>query len=139
MRASLRNLARQATLVARKAQEACPVDLDPILALKTYCELRSAIEQEETLREEIRAKRDVAVTSILAHRDMLDSYFRLRFAERKAVLDELFKVLTHASDAANDAELDRALCGILSVVKDNPLSDFESFRKAWLEGNTIEI
>ena len=114
-------------------------NLDPLDVLRAYFELRSKTEEEQTRREEIRANRDVAVAAIVANKALLEEYFSQRFAERRAVLDQLFSVLAHGVDTQNDVQLDHALDGILAVVRDNPLSDFATFREARAKGQILEI
>jgi len=54
-------------------------------------------------------------------------------------LSRLLDLLTHAVDKRNEAELNVALSGILGIIQDSPLKDFEAFRQARLEGQVIEI
>lgn len=42
-------------------------------------------------------------------------------------------------DEKNDKAMDAALSGILEVVKDNPLKDFETFRSSRAKGEILEI
>lgn len=125
--------------LAGKAGKVVVQNLNPLEVLREYCACRKAMEEEATRREEIRAKRDVAVAAIQAQRELIEKYFEHRFAERASALSMFFKHLEHAVDTRNDAELDTALNGILSVVKDSPLKDYESFRAARIEGKVIEI
>lgn len=139
MRSNSDGLVKVLTGSLSKAGKAAMRDLDPLDALRAYCELRAKTEDEQTRREEIRANRDVAVATILANKALMEEYFSQRFAERRVVLDQLFSVLSHAVDTENDGQLDRALDGILGVVKDNPLSDFAAFREARARGQILEI
>ena len=87
------------------------------------------LEEEETKREAILANRDVLVTRINAERDAILSYFGHRFAERRAALDEFFKLLRHATVNGDNEQLVTALGGILGIIQQNPLDDFETFKR----------
>jgi hypothetical protein len=72
---------------AGKAGGAVVRNINPLDVLREYCECRKAADREQTRREEIRAKRDVAVAAIQAQKDLIEDYFRRRFSERAEVLD----------------------------------------------------
>lgn len=112
---------------------------NPLDVLKEYVAWRKIAEEQKTERQRIIAKRDVAVLAIEAERDVLLEYFQLRFSERKHALDGMFKVLNKAVEDKNDTAMDAALNGILEVVKDNPLKDFETFRVSRAKGEILEI
>jgi hypothetical protein len=114
-------------------------NLNPLDVLKEYVAWRKIAEEQKTERQRIFAKRDVAVLAIEAERDVLLEYFRLRFSERKHTLDGMFRVLHTAVEDKNDSAMDAALNGILEVVKDNPLKDFETFRASRAKGEILEI
>lgn len=125
--------------VAGKGGKIIAQNINPLDALREYCEYMKATEAERTRREEIRARRDVAVAAIQSQRELIEKYFEQRFAERKTALSGFLDLLSHAVDARNETELNVALNGILGIVRDSPLKDFEAFRQARLEGQTIEI
>ena len=114
-------------------------NLNPLEVLKEYVAWQKTAEEQKTERERIIAKRDVAVHAIEAERDTLLEYFRLRFAERKHALEGMFGVLHKAVEEKNDKAMDAALSGILEVVKDNPLKDFETFKTSRAKGAILEI
>lgn len=114
-------------------------NLNPLDVVKEYVAWRKIAEEQKTERERIIAKRDVAVLAIEAERDVLLEYFKLRFSERRHFLDNMFKMLHEAVSEKNDKALDAALNGILEVVKDNPLKDFETFRSSRAKGGILEI
>ncbi len=124
---------------AGKAGKEVTKNLNPLAVLQEYFSYKKATESEITRREEIQARREIAVATIQAQKEALEQYFHLRFEERATVLSELFKLLDNAVDKQDINGLDGALNGILDVVKDNPLKDFESFRDAFISGKTIEI
>ncbi len=113
--------------------------LNPLDVVKEYVAWRKTAEGQKTERRRIVAKRDVAIFAIEAERDVLLDYFRLRFAERRHALDGMFNVLHKAVEEKNDRALDAALNGILEVVKDNPLKDFETFRSSRAKGAILEL
>ncbi len=112
---------------------------DVLDVLRMWQECKRDCEAEKTKREEIRAKRDVAVAAIDAQRELLQSFFAARFSERKHVLDGFFGLMHHAVESKDNAQLDTALKGILGVLEDSPLKDLDAFRVARSEGKTIEI
>ena len=125
--------------LAGKAGKVVIQNLNPLEVLREYCAYRKAAEEEVTRRKEIKAKREGAVAVIHAQRELIEQYFQHRFAERASALSQFFKLLEHAMDEQNAAELDAALNGILGVVKDSPLKEFEYFRTARIEVKIIEI
>jgi len=103
-------------------------NLNPLDLLKEFVAWLRIAEEQKTERQRIIAKRDVVVRAIQAERDVILEYFRLRFSERGHALDGMFRVLHKAVEDKNDTAMDAALKGILEVVTDNPLKDFETFR-----------
>ena len=99
-----------------------------------------ALQEEETKRQIIAANRDVLVSRINAERDVILAYFGERFAERRVALDELFGTLRHATANGDNEQLVAALGGILAIIQQNPLDDFETFKKKLKEPDyVIEI
>ena len=98
------------------------------------------LEEEETKRQAIAANRDVLITRINAERDAILAYFGHRFAERRAALNELFVALRHATANGDNEQLVVALGGILGIIQENPLDDFETFKRKFQEPDyVIEI
>ena len=98
------------------------------------------LEEEETKRYAIAANRDVLITRINAERDAILAYFGHRFAERRAALDELFVALRQATVNGDNEQLVAVLGGILSIIQQNPLDDFETFKRKFQESDyVIEI
>jgi len=127
------------TRYAGKAAKTIVQNIDPLEVLREYFACKRATESEVTRREEIKAKRDTAVGAIQSQRELIEKYFELRFAERASALSKLFDLLENAISTKSNTELDTALNGILGVVQDSPLKDFDSFRSARIEGQIIEI
>ena len=98
------------------------------------------LEEEETKRQAIVANRDVLVARINAEREVILAYFGERFAECSAALDELFGTLRHATTNGDNEQLVAALGGILGIIQQNPLDDFETFKRKFQEPDyVIEI
>ena len=109
----------------------------PISAIADYFK---TITEEETRRQAITAHRDILVERITAEKEVILTYFDKRFAERRAALDEFFELLRHAVSNGDNQQLVAALSGILGIIQDNPLEDFETFKKNFHDpGYTIEI
>ena len=99
-----------------------------------------SMQEEKTKRQAIAAHRDVLTARITAEKEAILAYFDYRFAERRAVLDKFFELLHHAVDSKDDHLLNVALSGILGVIQDNPLDDFETFRRQFHDPDyVIEI
>ena len=114
-------------------------NLNPLEVLREYVSYRKTVLEQQTERERIAAKREVAVGLIESEREIILEYFAQRFAERKAALNGFFDVLHAAVQEKNDHAMDTALSGILGIVKDSPLKDFEAFRQARADNRVIEI
>jgi hypothetical protein len=125
--------------VAGSAAKAVLSQLNPLEVVREYVRWRVVAEEQRTERKSIKARRDIAVLAIESERKTIADYFDRRFAERRAVLDEMFRVLRHAVETKNEAALDAALRGIVQVVGDNPLSDFAAFREARSTGAVLEF
>ena len=130
------------TLVAGAAKSTAKTlihQLNPLEVVREYVRWRVVAEEQRTERKRIKARRDVAVRAIESDRKIISSYFEKCFAERRMVLEEIFRLLRHAVESNNDAALDSALRAIVQVVADNPLKDFDAFRKARNEGVMLEF
>jgi hypothetical protein len=113
--------------------------LSPLDVLRAYVEYRKSAEVQITERERIWAERDKALLAIEAERDILLVYFKQRFAERKGALEQFFGLLEEGSADKDGHKIDVALDGILHIVGDSPLKDFEAFRKTRRAGRIIDI
>lgn len=102
-----------------------------------FVEYFRVIEEERTKRQEIAAHRDVLIHCISAEKEVLLAYFDKRFAERRAALDEFFGLLHDAISIRDNHQLTTALMGILGIIQENPLEDFETFKKNFQDPNYI--
>ena len=96
-----------------------------------------AMQEENTKRQAIAANRDVLIARITAEKETILAYFSQRFEERRAALDEFFELLHHAVDGKDNHQLNVALAGILGVIQDNPLDDFETFKMQFQDPDHI--
>ena len=96
-----------------------------------------AMQEENTKRQAIAANSDVLIARITAEKETILAYFSERFAERRAALDEFFELLHYAVDGKDNHQLNVALAGILGVIQDNPLDDFETFKQQFQDPNHI--
>ena len=113
--------------------------LNPLAVVQEYFAFRKVVEEQKTERERIIAQRDIAVGTIEAERDTILEYFKLRFAERGEALSGFFQVLHRAVVEKNDKAMDIALAGILGILKDSPIKDFEAFRSSRARGEILEV
>ena len=114
-------------------------NLNPLEVVREYFSYLKISSEHQTERERITAKRDIAVRLIEAEREMILEYFQQRFAERRDTLNSFFEVLHTAVQEKNEHAMNTALSGVLGVIKDNPLKDFEAFRQARADKRVIEI
>ena len=114
-------------------------NLNPLEVVREYVSYCKTVTEQQTERERIAAKRDVAVRLIESEREIILDYFVQRFAERKNALNGFFDVLHAAVQEKNESGMDTALSGILGIMKDSPLRDFEAFRQARADNRIIEI
>lgn len=83
-------------------------------------ELMRIREIEQTKREEISARKDVAIATINSQKEIILECMSRLFAERAAVLQEGFKVIDHALER-NDAQmLNAALASMVQVIQTSP-------------------
>ena len=88
-------------------------------------------EAEKINRELIQAKAQAFQAVLQARREILLVYFEHRFAERREALAEFYRLLHIAVETGDTHQLDAAIGGILVIIKDNPLYDFDHFRETW--------
>lgn len=114
-------------------------NLNPLEVVREYLSFLKASSEQKTERERIAAERTVALSAIESEKTIILEYFHQRFAERREALDTLFEVLQSAVRSKDEHGMDTALSGILGILKDNPLSDFDAFRRARENQQIIEI
>ena len=125
-------------MYARAGQVATTLaGLDPQAIINAGVEYLKTREAEKTNREWIQANYQAFLAALKAEQEALLVYFEHRFAERREALREFYQVLHKAAEIGDDHQLDVAICGILGIVKDNPLNDFEKFRETYNDPNTL--
>lgn len=103
--------------------------INPMAVINEAIEYLKTREEEQTKREHIWAKRDVLITALNNEKEVILAYFEHRFAERKGALDQFYHLLHRAVDTGDGETLQVALNGILGIIQENPLSDFNEFKK----------
>jgi hypothetical protein len=98
-------------------------------ALAACLEYSKTMHHEHTERERIVAQRDAALAAIAAHKEVLLAYFHERFAERRQALAGFFDLLEESARTNNETIVDRALQGIITIIRENPLRDFATFSR----------
>lgn len=101
--------------------------LNPLEIVREWNDYRKLREQEQTKREQIWAQRDVVVTQLLYQRDMMLAYMDHTFAERAAALQFHYAALDNGLAHGNDATIERALSGIIEIVRQSPFAGFREF------------
>jgi hypothetical protein len=88
--------------------------------IKAITDYASIVEQGKIERQEILAKRDVALEIIQSERAVLTQYLKKRFGEKAALYTGYFNLLT-ASLENQDTETVRVILeNIIEVYKDDP-------------------
>lgn len=106
---------------------------NPVEIINSYFEYKKFATAQETERARLSAKRDIVLKALNHQREIIKEYFDRRFEERKAALDRFFALLDNAIQFNNDKHLDVALDSIVSLIRDNPLKDFETFKSQLLD------
>ena len=113
------------------------IGLNPQEVIGAGVEFMKTRETEITEREWIRANYQAFLAALQAEQESLLTYFEYRFAERREALHEFYQVLHTAVETGDDHQLDAAICGILGIIKDNPLTDYEQFKRAFNDPDAI--
>ena len=93
----------------------------------------SAVQSEETKRQEIAAHYGTIVHALNQERNIILTYFHYTFAERRLVLEHCFELMDKAISEQDHESLNSALSTILGVIHENPLKDFETFKSRMSE------
>lgn len=121
-------MSNPAQSIIRYAARQVPA-LDAISVIAAFTEMLKVVQTEETKRAQIAAQRDVLIQALATEREVMLAYFEQRFAERRETLDRFFLLLDYGVTHHDTASIDAALTGILGIIQDNPLRDFETFKK----------
>lgn len=90
---------------------------------KAYADYKTICQTEHTKREAIAAWREVQLTKTNNQREFLESYLKERFAERRYVIDEMFKRLDKGIESDNPELITTAMSAIENTVKSSPLQE----------------
>ena len=113
------------------------VGLNPEEIICAGVEFLKTREVEITKREWIGANYKAFLNALKAEQESLLKYFELRFDERREALREFYRVLHTAVETGDDNQLNAAICGILGIIRDNPLTDYNQFKRAFNDPTTI--
>ena len=83
--------------------------------IKSIADCVSYCQKQETIRADINAKRDVAVSMIKARHESLEHLLSQRFTERDRLFDRYFQIAQSALESGNDEILKDVLQSILAV------------------------
>lgn len=121
--------------VLGKASKEVIRNINPLEVLHEYLDYAKTVQLNETTRAEIIAKRDVAIQNLQNQKEIILAYFEKRFAERKEALQSFYTLLSNSLSTNNEKQLDTALAGIMGIIKDNPLGDFQTFKNNMLNAD----
>ena len=101
--------------------------------VQTIADYMATVQCHETRRQEIAAYHDIIIHALNQERDVILAYFNHTFAERRLVLEQCFDLMDKSIETNDHASLNLALTSILGVIHENPLKDFETFRRRMSE------
>lgn len=97
--------------------------------IKSIADCVSYCQKQETIRTEINAKRDVAVSMIKARHESLEHLLSQRFTERDRLFDRYFQMAQSALESGNDEILKDVLQSILAVYGSEVTSGTENINQ----------
>ena len=110
------------------------------LGLSAIVQMFNSYQQESSRREWVRTHYATLLEKFRLEQESILRYYEMRFAERKASLEELYWLLHEAVKSGNDLHLQGALYGILDIIKTDPLADYDQFVRAYQDPNVqLEI
>ncbi len=96
--------------------------------IKSIADCVSYCQKQETVRADINAKRDVAVSMIKARHESLEHLLSCRFTERDRLFDRYFQMAQKALESGNDEILKDVLQSILAVYGSEVTSGSENIK-----------
>ena len=96
-------------------------------------------EQHISMREEMRANRDVNLRKIEESSRILTNYLNKEYEQRKIVLEGLLSKLDTALETGNSEASEMVLSSIIGVVKINPLINLKMLNEDIENNRLIEI
>ena len=97
--------------------------------IKSIADCVSYCQKQETIRTDINAKRDVAVSMIKARHESLEHLLSQRFTERDRLFDSYFQMAQSALESGNDEILKDVLQSILAVYGSEVTSGSENINQ----------
>ena len=97
--------------------------------IKSIADCVSYCQKQETIRADINAKRDVAVSMIKARHESLEYLLSQRFTERDRLFDRYFQMAQSALESGNDEILKDVLQSILAVYGSEVTSGTENINQ----------
>ena len=97
--------------------------------IKSIADCVSYCQKQETIRTDINAKRDVAVSMIKARHESLEHLLSQRFTERDRLFDRYFQIAQSALESGNDEILKDVLQSILAVYGSEVTSGLENINQ----------
>lgn len=97
--------------------------------IKSIADCVSYCQKQETIRTDINAKRDVAVSMIKARHESLEHLLSQRFTERDRLFDSYFQMAQSALESGNDEILKDILQSILAVYGSEVTSGTENINQ----------
>lgn len=90
--------------------------------VSAWKDFKKTQEQQKTIRTQIMANRDIAVTSIKEQAQLIRFALEKQFGERASNFSELFKRLDEGFEKGDDKMIDSMLTGIVELSKISPLA-----------------
>lgn len=97
--------------------------------IKSIADCVSYCQKQETIRADINAKKDVAVSMIKARHESLEHLLSQRFTERDRLFDRYFQMAQSALESGNDEILKDVLQSILAVYGSEVTSGTENINQ----------
>ena len=97
--------------------------------IKSIADCVSYYQKQETIRADINAKRDVAVSMIKARHESLEHLLSQRFTERDRLFDRYFQMAQSALESGNDEILKDVLQSILAIYGSEVTSGLENINQ----------
>lgn len=97
--------------------------------IKSIADCVSYCQKQETIRTDINAKRDVAVSMIKARHESLEHLLSQRFTERDRLFDRYFQIAQSALESGNDEILKDVLQSILAIYGSEVTSGSENINQ----------
>ena len=109
------------------------------MLLNAHQEYTKIRETEHTKRDAIKAWRDIEVNRTNQQVDVLKTYLKESFAERKEMIDGYFDALNKGIENNNNVAIQMAMSGLVNLVQSSPLTSVNQFLAMMDDPNVKEI